>query len=118
MISDETKAYIQDWQKTYWEAETFFFDNGFVSYRIHETMAIIENYFVPSSRRGVGDGRRLVFKFKDYLREMEPEVTHIFGEVQLNLPGLSDRLMIFLHFGATVYDVTSTAIRVIYDVRK
>jgi hypothetical protein len=116
MLSDETKAIIADWQKSYWEAETYFHGNGFISYRFYQNFACIENYYIPTSCRGKGEGRALVFGFRDFLMENHPEIGKLMGEVQLNLPDSSLKLIMFLHFGATVYDASPDKIRVVYDI--
>ena len=118
MISDETKAYVADWQKSYWGAETYFKGSGFVSYRINEEYACIENYFIPTANRSQGEGRALIFGWRDYLIEMEPSVKYLLGEVQLNLDGASDKLMMFMHFGAKIFDAAPDKIRVIYFIER
>lgn len=113
----EVEKIIADWQKTYINAETFFTDCGFISYIIMDHAAFIANFFVEEARRHNGEGAILFNCFKNFIVAEYPEIKYIGGDVQLNLPNVTEKARKFISYGGEITSVTPNTITFTYSIK-
>jgi len=115
-LSDETKGYVAEWQNGYWHTEIFFYKQAFISYTIGNESVFIVNFFIPSKYRGKKIGRECFNNFKEYVLLKYPFAKKITAEVQLDVPGVTERIGMFLSQGLRICYSTNTAIGIYYDL--